>query len=112
MSKIVLIENVEQLNYLLGLKTQVDCYDAVKGKNETISIWFHGKNEYTIFKHTVDIDREDSEEEVVISKDDLFDISKTNVGSVMNSKNLVLYSYMLDNIDWTKYNNFKNKGKK
>lgn len=109
MSKVVLIENIEQLNYLLDLKDQVDCFITLNGgMKSSKSIWYDkDTKQYTILNEI-----DDSED--VLTEEELFLEDKTLIGAAMLTKNLVLYSYMLDNIDFVVYNNFKNKkeGKK
>lgn len=104
MSKVVLIENIEQLNYLLDLKDQVDCFIALNGgMKSSKSIWYDkDTNKYTILNEI-----DDSED--VLTEEELFLEDKTLIGAAMLTKNLVLYGYMLESINFVKYNNFKNK---
>lgn len=107
MTKIVLIENIEQLNYLLELKTQVDCFISLNhGIKSSKSIWYDNDSK----KYTILNEVDDSED--ILSEEELFLEDKTFIGAAMQTKNLVLYSYMLDGIDFVKYNNFKNKESK
>lgn len=102
MNQPILIENVEQLNFLLELNSQVDCYITLKGNaRSSKSIWYEEDTKLYVIFNEID------ESEQKLSSEELFNEDLTFIGSAMNTKNLVLYDYVLKEDELKKYIMFK-----
>ena len=98
------ISNIEQLDYLLEISEQVDCFISLNaGIRSSKTIWKQEDGVYTILNEI-----DDSEDN--LTKDELFDNQKTLVGEAMKKGSLFVYEYeLIDLTDDEKERVFKIK---
>ena len=83
------INNMEQLDFLLEILEQVECFIRLNGGiRSSESIWKQEDGVYTILNEIDDSANN-------LTKDELFDNQKTLVGEAMNKGSLFLYDYEL-----------------
>ena len=83
------ISNIEQLDYLLEISEQVDCFISLDfGIGSSKTIWKEEDGVYTILNAIDD-------SEFNLTKDELFNNQKTLVGEAMKKGSLFLYDYEL-----------------
>ena len=81
------INNIDQLDFLLEISEQVDCFISLNaGIRSSKTIW---KEEDDVYGILNEIDNS----EVNLTKDELFDTQKTLVGEAMKKGSLFLYDY-------------------
>ena len=82
------IESIEDLDNLLEEYEQVDCFISLNGIKSSKSIW-KDDDKYIILNEV-----DDSED--ILTKDELFDATKTNIGKAITDGKLYVYDYQFN----------------